>query len=235
MIHIDGTELIAQLDEHGWAQGVWTASDGAICAHQAIRLCAPQPGDAHLIEAVATAQGWGTDWNDDAETTETDVRARLAGGVDVTDSDLADVFGPQWRAVVRVVRKAAALTPCEADELAAARYAARGAARDAARNAARNAARRAARGAARNAARRAARDATWYVAWYVAWDATRRAAWYVAWYAAKYATWDVAWVAVVWDLATPDGPFTVEQRDLLISSWLAIDPGLVDEFVEVTR
>ena len=59
MIHIDGTELIAQLDEHGWAQGVWTASDGAICAHQAIRLCAPQPGDAHLIEAVATAQGWG--------------------------------------------------------------------------------------------------------------------------------------------------------------------------------
>ena len=215
MIHIDGTELIAQLDEHGWAQGVWTASDGAICAHQAIRLCAPQPGDAHLIEAVATAQGWGTDWNDDAETTETDVRARLAGGVDVTDSDLADVFGPQWRAVVRVVRKAAALTPCEADELAAARYAARGAARN----------------AARRAARRAARDATWYVAW----DATRRAAWYVAWYAAKYATWDVAWVAVVWDLATPDGPFTIEQRDMLIASWLAIDPGLVDEFVEVTR
>ena len=235
MIHIDGTELIAQLDEHGWAQGVWTASDGAICAHQAIRLCAPQPGDAHLIEAVATAQGWGTDWNDDAETTETDVRARLAGGVDVTDSDLADVFGPQWRAVVRVVRKAAALTPGEADELAAARYAARGAARDAARNAARDAARYAARGAARNAARRAARDATWYAAWYVAWDATRRAAWYVAWYAAKYATWDAAWVAVVWDLATPDGPFTIEQRDMLIASWLAIDPGLVDEFVEVTR
>ena len=203
MIHIDGTELIAQLDEHGWAQGVWTASDGAICAHQAIRLCAPQPGDAHLIEAVATAQGWGTDWNDDAETTETDVRARLAGGVDVTDSDLADVFGPQWRAVVRVVRKAAALTPGEADELAAARNAARDAARNAARNAARDAARYAARGAAR--------------------------------YAARGAAWDAAWVAVVWDLATPDGPFTIEQRDLLISSWLAIDPGLVDEFVEVTR
>ena len=34
---------------------------------------------------------------------------------------------------------------------------------------------------------------------------------------------------------TPGGPFTIEQRDLLISSWLAIDPGLVDEFVEVTR
>ena len=203
MIHIDGTELIAQLDEHGWAQGVWTASDGAICAHQAIRLCAPQPGDAHLIEAVATAQGWGTDWNDDAETTETDVRARLAGGVDVTDSDLADVFGPQWRAVVRVVRKAAALTPGEADELAAARNAARDAARNAARNAARDAARYAARGAAR--------------------------------YAARGAAWDAAWVAVVWDLATPDGPFTIEQRDMLIASWLAIDPGLVDEFVEVTR
>ena len=235
MIHIDGTELIAQLDEHGWAQGVWTASDGAICAHQAIRLCAPQPGDAHLIEAVATAQGWGTDWNDDAETTEADVRARLAGGVDVTDADLADVFGPQWRAVVRVVRKAAALTPGEADELAAARYAARDATWYAARNATRDATWYATRGAARYAARNAARDA----ARRAARNATRDATWYAArgatWYAARGATWDAAWVTVVWDLATPDGPFTIEQRDILISSWLAIDPGLVDEFVEVTR
>ena len=64
MIHIDGTELIAQLDAHGWTQGDWQDDFGHICAHQAVRLCSPRPGDAHLIEQVADRQGWGTGWND---------------------------------------------------------------------------------------------------------------------------------------------------------------------------
>ena len=167
VIHIDGAELIAQLDAHGWTQGYWTDDDGRICAHQAIRLCSPKPGDAMLIERVADRQGWGPDWNDDESTTEADVRALLARGVDVTDEMLADTFGPQWRAVVRLVRRAAAtLTADDVVRLDTAWDAARGAAWDAARGA-------------------AARNAAWSAGWSAGWSAVGDAALAIA-------TWDLA-------------------------------------------
>ncbi len=144
VIHLDGALPLAVLDERGWVQGAWESA-GGVCAHQAIRLCAPVPGDAHLIEWVAKAHGHGPDWNDDDATLEADVRAWLAEGIDVTDDDLAEVFGPQWRAVVSLVDAAGG----------AAGGAARGAAGDAAG------------GAAGGAARGAAWDAAWAV---VTWD-----------------------------------------------------------------
>ena len=136
-IHIPESELIALLGEKGenWVQGSW--GDGnAMCLHGAIRRCAPQPGDAFLIEQVADRLGWGTDWNDAIETSWQQVRARLAH-VEITDADLADTFGPQWEAIVALVRRAAVLTADEANQLDDAWYAAGDAAGDAAGAAAR--------------------------------------------------------------------------------------------------
>src|SRR5690606_1508449 len=139
-----------------------------------------------------------------------------AAGVDVTDTDLAETFGPQWRAVVSLVRRAAVLTADEADRLAAARdAAARAAALDA----------RAAWDAARDA-----RAAAWAAAGGAASAAAshRSAAAVAAWAAARAA----AGAVVTWDLATPDGPYTLAHRDLLIGPWVEVcglPEGLLDE------
>ena len=219
MIHLDGSLPIAVLDEKGWAKGAWTDNEGHVCAHQAIRLCAPVPGDAHLIEQVAKAKwGRGPDWNDDDATTEADVRAWLSAGIDVTDVDLADTFGPQWQAVVEIVRAATTITPDQAARLAAAWVAARVAAWDAAWDAAWV--------AARDAARDAAWDAAWVAAWDAAWVAAGVAAGDVARVAARAAAWAAASAAAsaaaVWDLTTSDGPFTYAQRDLLMAPWVEV-------------
>ena len=215
VIHLDGALPLAVLDERGWVQGAWESA-GGVCAHQAIRLCAPVPGDAHLIERVAKAHGHGPAWNDDDATSEADVRAWLAEGIDVTDDDLAEVFGPQWRAVVSLVRRAATLTGDEAGRLrAAGGGAARGAAWD----------------AARDAAWVAARGAAWDVAGGAAWDAAGDAARDAAWVAARGAAWDAAWAVVTWDLATGDGPYTEARRDLLIGPWVEVC-GLPEGLIE---
>jgi hypothetical protein len=105
------------------------------------------------------------------------IRERLAH-IEITDVDLADTFGPQWEAIVALVRRVAMLTADETQRLAAAwdatQYAVRAtrkAARDAAQNAARDAA-LAAWGAALDAAQDAAQDATW-AAWNAAGEAAR--------------------------------------------------------------
>jgi len=119
---------------------------------------------------------------------------------------LAEVFGPQWRGVVEVVRRSATLTDDEVKQLALAWNTA-DPARDAARDAARIAARAAARDAAWNAARDAARDA------------------------ARIAAWDIARAVVIWDLATTDGPYTFTHRDLLMAPWIEVcglPAGLLD-------
>jgi len=159
IIHIDGETAAGVLDEHGWTQGSYGRA-GAVCLHGAIRLCQPHPGDAYLIEQVEARLGrWSTSWNDANGRTQGEVRAVLAAGLDYTDQDLADTFGPQWRAVVALVRRAAVLTPNEAKRLDAAWEAARGAAMDAAIDAAWGAARAAAMAASMAAALGAAMDA----------------------------------------------------------------------------
>ena len=217
IIHLDGELPLAVLDRDGWTQGAWGEDGGPTCLHGAIRRCAPVPGDAYLIEQVERRLGHGPDWNDDKSTTEADVREFLAAGIDITADDLADTFGPQWRAVVSVVRTSAALTPEQAERLAAALAAARPAAWD------------------------ASWDASWDAAWAAAWDAardpegaTRDAAW-AAEGATRAAAWDAArvaaWVVVAWDLADDDGPYTTAHRDLLIGPWKSVF-GLPDGLIE---
>ena len=201
VITIPEADLVAILGDNGehWVQGSWGAGVSA-CLHGAIRRCQPIPGDAYLIEQVARRQGWGTDWNDDTSTTWEMVRERLAR-IEVTDADLADTFGPQWEAIVALVRRAAMLTADEVQRLAAARVVARDGAGAAARDAA---------GAA---ARDAARVAAWAAAWAAAWDAARDVA--------RDAAWDAAWALAVRDLIGQHG-FTQKHYDTLTGQWRTV-------------
>jgi hypothetical protein len=201
-IKVDEAELLAVLGENGehWLQGAWERDSG-VCLHGAIRRCQPVPGDAFLIEQVAQRQGWGTDWNDDEDTTWEQVRDRLAR-VEVTDADLAATFGPQWAQIVALVRRAAVLTEDEADRLAAARGASRAAAWAASRAAAWAASRGASRAAAWAASRGASRAASR--------DAARAAA--------VDAAWDAAVALSARDLITPDD-FTQQHYDVLTGPW----------------
>jgi len=121
-IRIEREPLLRVLGEHGerWIQGSWENMSGESCLHGAIRRCQEVPGDAYLIQHVAERQGWGTAWNDARATRWSDIEARIDGGIEVTDADLADTYGPQWREVVALVRRAAVLTREEADRLATA-------------------------------------------------------------------------------------------------------------------
>ena len=120
VIHVGGDKLADTLAGH-WRQGDY-GDEWAMCLHGAIRRCCPVPGDAYLIEQVEARLGrWSTSWNDDDDRTEAEVVELARRGWDITDADLAETFGPQWRAVVSVVRRAATLTADEAKRLDAAR------------------------------------------------------------------------------------------------------------------
>lgn len=119
----------------GW--GNYESPDGETCLHGAIRYCQPVPGDAYLIEQVGARFGFGVQANDEASSW-AEVRAKVPA--EITDEMLADTFGPQWEAVVALVRRAAVLTEGEAERLRVTWDAARGAAWGAARDAARDAA-----------------------------------------------------------------------------------------------
>jgi hypothetical protein len=145
MIELPVDDILDRIHRDGWVQGSW--EDGqAACLHGHIRRCMPQPGDANLIEQVANRQGWGPGWNDAETTTVDDLKSVLVDHRDITDQDLADTFGPQWAAIVVLVRRVATLTEDEIRQLAAARDAARSAAWGAARGAAWGVAWAAARG-----------------------------------------------------------------------------------------
>ena len=205
VITIPEADLVAILGDNGehWVQGSWGAGVSA-CLHGAIRRCQPIPGDAHLIEQVARRQGWGTGWNDASSTSWPMVRERLAR-IEVTDADLADTFGPQWAAIVALVRRSAVLTADEVQRL------------DAAGVAAWDAAWAAAGVAAWDAAWAAARDAAWDAAWAAARDA--------AWVAARAAAWaaavDAARALAVRDLIGEHG-FTQAHYDTLTGPWRTV-------------
>ena len=158
---INSERLILAADyitEHGWTQGTFTASDGAVCLHGAIKSCTPVDGDTGIIRAVMRYKGFTEEWNDAGIRSADDVLAALRATV-VTDEDLAETFGPQWAAIVALIRRAAALTEREAQDLDAAWVAAMDTARDAAWDATRDAAMDTARDTARDAAWDATRDA----------------------------------------------------------------------------
>jgi len=213
IITIPEADLVAILGRNGehWVKQSW-GDDVSACLHGAIRRCQPIPGDAYLIEQVANRQAWGTQWNDATSTTWQMIRARLAN-IEITDTDLADTFGPQWEQIVALVRRAAVLTPDDSKRLAAARAAVArvrvAAARATAVAAAVDAAWAAARAAARDAARAAARDA--------ARDAAGAAARDDAWAAARAAVWALA----ARDLIGQHG-FTQAHYDTLTGPWRTV-------------
>lgn len=198
--------------QHGenWAQGAWQDADGKPCLHQAIRQCQPQKGDAFLIERVANRQGWGTAWNDMSTTSFDDVKQVLVQHREVTDRDLEDTFGPQWLAVVHLVRRAAVLTEDEMEQLDDTW----GAASVAAWDAAWDATRAATSDAASDAASAATSDAAWDATRDAASDATRAA----VRVAARAAASNAARALAVRDLIGQHG-FTQTHYDVLTKPW----------------
>ncbi len=196
---INSERLILAADyitEHGWTQGTFTASDGAVCLHGAIKSCTPVDGDTGIIRAVMRYKGFTEEWNDAGIRSADDVLAALRATV-VTDEDLAETFGPQWAAIVALIRRAAALTEREAQDLDAAWDATRDAARD----------------AAWGATRDAARDAAWVAAWGAAMD--------TAWDAAWVATRDAARALLVRDLIGQHG-FKQHHYNTLVAPWVKV-------------
>jgi hypothetical protein len=154
----DWARAAGVIRERGWIKGGLENSDG-VCLTGALQYCQPVPGDWLIARAVARHRGHGENWNDETGRTRSQVLAWLEAAEPITDAELGAVFGPQWEAVVALVRRAAILTPDEGEALRAARDAARDAGRVAAWVAARDAAWDAAWNAARDAALDAAGDA----------------------------------------------------------------------------
>ena len=185
----------------GWAQGVEVDADGHVCLTGALRLCSPVPGDGYLAREVFRRRGRAESWNDAPGRTADEVIDYLASS-EITDTELEDTFGPQWREIVAQVRAISGAIPEQLDRLAAAWVAARDAARD----------------AAWVAARDAARDA----AWDAAWDAAGAAARAAARAAERDAAWDAAWDAAralsIRDLIGTAN-YTQEHYDILTAPW----------------
>ena len=94
----------------GW--GDWRSPEGATCLHGAIRFCHPVPGDAQIIERVGARFGFGIADNDDASGW-SEIETMIREHAEITDEMLAKVYGPQWAAVIALVRRAAILTDPE--------------------------------------------------------------------------------------------------------------------------
>lgn len=193
--------------EHGWTQGAEQDETGRVCLTGALRLCAPVPGDGLLAREVFRCCGRAEVWNDDDDRTAEEVVAYLAGS-EITDDDLADTFGPQWREIVALVRTVSGATPEQIERLLAAGIAARDAVRVDAWDAAEV--------AAWHAARRVARNAEWHAA-----NVTRDATIFAARFAEGNAARDAASALVVRDLIGQYG-FTQEHYDTLMEPWLEV-------------
>jgi hypothetical protein len=109
MIEIPTDQVLAKFGPDGehWIQGGYDNGTG-VCLHGAIRACELVPGDAGLVEQVAESQGWGPEWNDADDTKFDDVVAVVLSHPEVTDWDLAEVYGPSWEIVVDTARVIAA-------------------------------------------------------------------------------------------------------------------------------
>ena len=185
------------ITEHGWTQGTEQDDAGRVCLTGALRLCSPVPGDSYIARGVFRRRGRAEGWNDEHGRTAGEVVAYLAA-TEITDEELAETFGPQWREIVALVRAVSGATQQQIVDLAAARAAARDAAR----------------AAARDAAWDAAQDAAWAAARDAAGDAVRDAAGAAAWAAAGAA----AWALTTRDLISTNG-YTQAHYDLLTGPW----------------
>lgn len=136
--------------EHGWVQGTLKDKAGRVCLTGSLRpFCTP--GDWRLLQAVLEHRERAEEWNDLPERTEAEV-VEFLETAEITDADLAETFGPQWKEVRALVRRASALSADEEAQLSASW----------------DTAGRTARRAARDAAWSAAGDASWRAYWYAA-------------------------------------------------------------------
>lgn len=91
------------LKEDGWGQGQFTDSDDKRCLHGSVMACTPQVGDRIIVSAFMHATGHDFKWNDHKERLESEVLNYLTT-LQITDTRLADVFGPQWAEWVDMMR-----------------------------------------------------------------------------------------------------------------------------------
>ncbi len=202
------------ITEHGWAQRTLMDKRGRVCLTGAMKECSPQPGDWLIVRAVARYRDHGEGWNDEEGRTQEEVTEWLRSAEPITDNVLAEVFGPQWREIVALVRRAAVLPPEEAVAIPV---------RDAARDTAWHAATEAARDATWHAGH-AAMDAAWHArdaACDAAWHAATDAAWHAG-HAARDAACDAATEAaraLVVRHLIGHGRFTQECYDELTVPW----------------
>ena len=129
---IDNLNLLPHLAadyirEHGWTQGTEQDDDGHVCLTGALRLCSPIPGDGYIAREVFRRRQRAEGWNDEHGRTSDEVITYLAES-EITDEELAETFGPQWREIVAQVRAISGATPQQITDLAAAWDAARDAA-----------------------------------------------------------------------------------------------------------
>lgn len=100
------------LAEHGWTQGRMEDSDGAVCLTGALRAAYRTHGrmyDWRIAAAVFASRGRAEAWNDEAGRTQAEVEAELRDHP-IRAQDLETTFGPQWREIVTLARRAAAMT-----------------------------------------------------------------------------------------------------------------------------
>lgn len=194
-IRIEAESLLQKLGENGehWIKRAWSSPKGGMCLHQAIKMCILVPGDFYLLLRVAKRQGWGPHWNDNANVSWIDIRTKINGGIEVSDTDLEVTYGPQWREIVALVRRAATLTADEALSLASSLEAPRG--------------------AARKAIQRAAWEAVFQSTWLAAGETAFDAAGYVAWEAAG---------ALSMRHLIGEHGFTQEHYDILTGPWATV-------------
>lgn len=111
--------VIENLESREWVQGIMQEGE-SVCAHGAVMTCQGlKPGDEQIIRAVMRAQGLDEEWNDAEGRTKDEVLERMRS-IEVTDAALEDTFGPQFREIVALIRRAAVLTDDEAERMDAA-------------------------------------------------------------------------------------------------------------------
>ena len=113
-------DAIALIGEPGrWMQN--QMDDGArVCAHGAVLRQHCTPGDEHLWRLVMRTKGLDEEWNDAAGRTSAHITVRLNMLVNhVTEADMIEAIGPNWKAVRGFTRRVAALTTAEIHGLSA--------------------------------------------------------------------------------------------------------------------
>lgn len=110
------------MEVHGWTQNTERAQNGAVCMTGAVRHCSPPPGDFYLIRQVLRENSRAETWNDYPGRTQEQVVEALRT-ITITDVDLEEIYGPQWKQIVTLVRQTACLSEEQILALAAARYA----------------------------------------------------------------------------------------------------------------